>query len=260
MHAPQLHPQPAHPQPAHPQPAHPQPAHPQPGHPTPLERNSMPRRSARSALVFALLLAPLYALVSVTWALAAWGPVAWAPVAWAPAAWAADAVSVGHMTIEHPWARPTDMLATTGAVYFDLMNGGDAADRLIAARTEVAEAAELHRTVNDGGMLRMQPIAAIDIPAKGHVSIKPGVFHVMLAHLKAPLTAGQRFPLQLTFEKAGAVTVEVVVEKGDGASSAMPMGPMPMGQMPMGSMPMGPMPKGHGDKLAPVPPSNGGGM
>jgi periplasmic copper chaperone A len=37
--------------------------------------------------------------------------------------------------------------------------------------------------------------------------------HIMLIGLKKPLTAGQSFPLTLTFAKAGTRTVEVAVEK-----------------------------------------------
>ena len=38
----------------------------------------------------------------------------------------------------------------------------------------------------------------------------------MLMDLKAPLKAGDRFPMTLTFEKAGEVTVDIVVEKMSG--------------------------------------------
>lgn len=176
----------------------------------------------RFALVLVLLLGP------VAWAPVAWAPAAWAPAGWTPAAWVTIAradqmYTVGSIMIEHPWALATDKMATTGAAYFELKNAGDSPDRLVSARTDVAGMAELHRTVNEGGMLRMLPISAIEIPAKGHVSVKPGVFHLMLVHLKAPLTAGEHFPLQLTFEKAGAVTIDVVVESAKGSPAPKPM-------------------------------------
>jgi periplasmic copper chaperone A len=45
----------------------------------------------------------------------------------------------------------------------------------------------------------------------------------MLIGLKAPLKAGQTFPLTLTFEKAGAITTTVNVEKpGAHGGHAMP--------------------------------------
>jgi periplasmic copper chaperone A len=127
----------------------------------------------------------------------------------------------GAMTIEHPWARP----AASGniAAYFVIENGGDA-DRLIGIGTAVAKAADLHSTTIDAqGVGRMTPVQAVDIPAGATATFAPGGLHVMLMGLTRPLEAGQEFPLTLMFEKAGAVTVEVLVEKtaSQGASEGM---------------------------------------
>jgi hypothetical protein len=50
----------------------------------------------------------------------------------------------------------------------------------------------------------------------------PGGIHVMLIGLKAPLKAGQTFPVPLTFEKAGTIMATMVVEKADAMSDTMP--------------------------------------
>ena len=44
------------------------------------------------------------------------------------------------------------------------------------------------------------------------MELKPGGLHIMFIGLKAPLKAGDSFPMKLKFEKAGEVTVEVKVE------------------------------------------------
>ena len=41
---------------------------------------------------------------------------------------------------------------------------------------------------------------------------RPGSYHVMLIGLKKPLTAGERFPITLTFERAGNISVTVPAE------------------------------------------------
>lgn len=152
------------------------------------------------------------------------------------AAWAADATAVGSLTIEHAWARPTDAMAKTGAAYFVLTNAGDTADRLVSVSTEVAEAAQLHNVTETDGMLRMRPVAGIDIPAKGRAELKPGAFHVMLVNPKQQLKVGQHFPLTLTFAKAGAVTVQVRVEQQ--GAGGMTTDADPMKQDDMGGMKM----------------------
>jgi hypothetical protein len=48
--------------------------------------------------------------------------------------------------------------------------------------------------------------------AGAKVELKPGGYHVMLMELKQPLKNGDRFPLTLTFEKAGKIEVSVWAE------------------------------------------------
>jgi hypothetical protein len=81
----------------------------------------------------------------------------------------------------------------------------------------------------------MRRVEAIEVPADGMASLRPGGFHIMLIGLTEPLKEGERFPLTLTFEKAGSVTVEVAVE-GVGSMGPQQDG-MDHGTMDHGTMP-----------------------
>ncbi len=151
------------------------------------------------------------------------GAAAAAALALAPAAVRAHGATVGEIAIGHPWARSTVPGQTTGAGYLKLDNRGGA-DRLLGARTERAERVELHEMWMEADVMRMRQRDAIDVPAGGRVELKPGGAHLMLVGLKAPLAVGEKFPLTLTFEKAGPVEVTVNVQAGPlparGSSSA----------------------------------------
>ena len=124
---------------------------------------------------------------------------------------AAHEFKVGELTIEHPWARPAAQ--GNSAAYLVIENQGPA-DRLVGIATDVAGTAEMHSTTIDAqGVGRMVPVEAIDVPQGAEAKLAPGGLHIMLIGLKQPLQEGQEFPLTLTFEKAGAITVEVAVEK-----------------------------------------------
>jgi len=128
-----------------------------------------------------------------------------AAVAFAPPA----AEAAGKLAIVEPWARATPGTSQTGAVYLTIRSAE--ADRLVAAATPVAKKAEMHATEMSGMVMRMRPLAAVTLPAGRSVAFAPGGMHIMLEGLKAPLRAGQSFPLTLTFAKAGPQTVTVVV-------------------------------------------------
>ena len=116
----------------------------------------------------------------------------------------------GGLTVSHPWARASMTPTQAGAVYLSIDNRGRA-DRLLGASTSSAARAMFHRAVVEGGVARMAPTDAIDIPADGTVVLELGGLHIMLTGLATPLAEGDRFPLTLRFEHAGDLNVEVEV-------------------------------------------------
>ena len=83
----------------------------------------------------------------------------------------------------------------------------------------------------------------VAVPAHGMATLQPGSFHVMMMGLAKPLEEGHSFPLTLTFEQAGEVTVEVTVQ-GVGSMGGMdtPAATMDHGTMDHGTMDNGNMP------------------
>jgi len=125
----------------------------------------------------------------------------------------AHAFDLGPLHIGHPCAGPTAPGQPNGAAYLTVENSGTEPDRLIALETPVAEAAEVHTMSDEGGVMTMRRLDAVDIAPGAPVVFQPGGLHIMLIGLKTPLKAGEMAPLTLTFEKAGTITVELAIEK-----------------------------------------------
>ena len=124
----------------------------------------------------------------------------------------ADEVKVGKIEIEHPWTRATAEAAPNGAAFVELKNEGKDADRLLSAASPVAATVELHTHVHENGVMMMRKVDAIDLAPDAKVKMAPGGLHIMLLGLKEPLKQGSTIPLTLTFEKAGAATLQVPVQ------------------------------------------------
>lgn len=125
---------------------------------------------------------------------------------------AASGVTVGQTTSQmmvHDLMAPASPLAGgNGAVYFIVMNNTTQDDRLVAVESEVAAATEMHESVAENNVIRMEPRPdGFAIPAGGSVTLAPGGKHVMLANLKAPLVEGESFTLTLRFQHAPAISV-----------------------------------------------------
>jgi copper(I)-binding protein len=114
--------------------------------------------------------------------------------------------------IDHPIARATVPGATTGVVFFTISNVGTTTDRLLRASTPVAGGVALHQMAVDGGMMKMRAVPSLELRPGARLELQPGGYHLMLLDLKHPLKAGEKFPITLTFERGGTLTVPVQVE------------------------------------------------
>jgi hypothetical protein len=134
----------------------------------------------------------------------------------------AHAYNVGELHIEHPWSRQMPAVAPTAAAYFVVHNKGAEADRLLSVSTPHAGKAELHEHIHADDVMKMQQVQTVVIPAGGEVKFEPMGYHVMLFNLQQQAQDGERFPLTLTFEKAGQLDVEVAVHKDAPATEQAP--------------------------------------
>ncbi|MEE8334530.1 MAG: copper chaperone PCu(A)C [Alphaproteobacteria bacterium] len=129
--------------------------------------------------------------------------------------------SAGSIVVSQPWARATPGMARNGAAYMTISIRGAKNDKLTHISTPVAKKAELHSQLMVNNIMRMRRIEVIEISPGSPSVMGPGGLHVMLMGLHAPLKKGAKFPLILTFEKAGQLTVEATIH-GIGARSPSP--------------------------------------
>jgi len=130
-------------------------------------------------------------------------------------AWPAAAhdYQVGAVTITHPWARASAGASPNGAAYMTLSVDGTEPDRLLAVATPIAKHAQLHNNVMDDGVMKMRPVEAIEIAPGTPTVLEPSGLHIMLMGLAAPLEEGTTVTMTLTFERAGSIEVEFVVQE-----------------------------------------------
>ncbi len=127
------------------------------------------------------------------------------------------------VAVTDPWVRGTVTGQKATGAFMQLKSPADTA--LVAAASPVAKIVEIHEMKMEGGMMKMNAVDRLALPAGKAVDLKPGGYHVMLMDLVKPLKDGDFVPLQLTFEdKAGKKqTVEVkAVVKPLATGGAMP--------------------------------------
>ena len=122
-------------------------------------------------------------------------------------------VKAGNLMISGIWARSTPPTAKTGAAFFVIKNTGSVDDVMIGAKGAISKKTEIHESKIQGGVMKMQHVGKVAIPAGGTAELKPGSFHIMFMGLNGPIKEGDTFPLTLTFEQNGEVEIMVTAIK-----------------------------------------------
>jgi copper(I)-binding protein len=120
--------------------------------------------------------------------------------------------SSGQLAVADAWARPSTGMGMASAAYLTITNGTSQDDALLKVATTAAANPEIHETMaGDSGMMGMQPVDKVPVPAGRTVKLEPGSYHIMLINLTRELKIGDTVTLTLTFEKAGDITVTAEV-------------------------------------------------
>lgn len=121
-------------------------------------------------------------------------------------------VTVGDLEITGAFTRATLPNAPVGGGYLTITNRGGADDRLVSVSTPAAGMSQIHEMKMEGDVMKMNELPdGLVIPAGGSVALAPGGYHLMFMDLTGPFVEGQSITVTLTFEKAGAVDVQLPI-------------------------------------------------
>ena len=131
---------------------------------------------------------------------------------------AQPAATPSPVTVSNAWAKTTVPGGKVSAAYMDIKS--TAPVKLLKAETSIAGNVEIHNMSMKDGVMEMEAVEAIDVPANKTVSLKPGGYHVMLMMLAASINQGDSVPIKLTFEGADKklFTVDVKAKAKESSS------------------------------------------
>jgi copper(I)-binding protein len=115
------------------------------------------------------------------------------------------------LAVDDPWGRTSPAAASNGAFYMTL-SGGGSDDVLVSAASDACGMVQLHVTTMSDGVMTMEHLPdGIPVPADSEVSLEPGGLHVMCMNKQVDLNVGDTIELDLVFESADPMTVDVEI-------------------------------------------------
>lgn len=115
------------------------------------------------------------------------------------------------VAVNNAWVREALPKSKVNAGYMTLENNSAEDVTLVAVSTEAYGKVEFHQMTMTDGMMDMQALDTVQIPAKGKVNFVPGGKHLMLHQPKQDFVKGQNIKLTLNFKsgKSQQVTLKV---------------------------------------------------
>ena len=133
----------------------------------------------------------------------------------------AFAGSADQVSVDNPYVRLAPPNAPATGAFMVIRNAGDKDVTVVKADNPASRVTELHTHLNEGGVMKMRPVPAIEVKAKGEAVLKPGGLHVMLIDLKAPMKEGDVVPITLTFDDGSTRKVDAKVVRPTAAAAPM---------------------------------------
>ncbi|MGW6637430.1 copper chaperone PCu(A)C [Streptomyces cyaneofuscatus] len=95
------------------------------------------------------------------------------------------------------------------AGFLVVQNSGGAADRLTSVTSPLSDDVTIHETKNQ----QMREVTSFEVPAGGELDLERGGNHIMFMDLKKQPKQGEKVSVELHFEKAGRITVDLPVKE-----------------------------------------------
>ena len=117
--------------------------------------------------------------------------------------------AVAELEIHDAWIKNLPPAVPVRAGYMTIRNAQANAVSIIAIRSDAFASVEIHRTIAEDGMMRMEPVPTLVIEPDSSVQLAPGGLHLMMMN-----------PTQAT--RPGDV-LQIVIELDDGSTQNLNM-------------------------------------
>jgi copper(I)-binding protein len=115
--------------------------------------------------------------------------------------------------VKNPWVRSAPPNAPMLGAFMQIHNNTKNNLKLLSVNVFGYQRAELHKTINHDGLMKMVQQEFIPISAKSSLSLKPGSWHIMLIGPDAVPVEGDTVKIKLIFDNGTSQMIDAVVRK-----------------------------------------------
>lgn len=116
--------------------------------------------------------------------------------------------------VKNPWVRAAPPNAPMLGAFMQIHNNTNNDLKLLSATAAGYTNAELHKTINNDGLMKMAQQEFMPINAKSRLNLRPGGWHIMLISPDVVPKEGDTVKIKLAFDNGTSQMINAVVRKG----------------------------------------------
>ena len=122
-------------------------------------------------------------------------------------------IALAELEIRDPWIKNLPPLVPVRAGYMTIHNPQSKAVSIVSLRSDAFASIEIHQTIEQDGMMRMEPVPNLRIEANTGVQLAPGGLHLMMMNPSEPTQPGDQLEIVIVLDDGSEQRVEMRVIK-----------------------------------------------
>jgi len=121
--------------------------------------------------------------------------------------------ALAELEIRNPWIKNLPPSVPVRAGYMTIHNPGSKTVSIVSLSSEAFASIEIHETVMQDGMMRMEPVPSLTIEPDSTVQLAPGGLHLMMMNPGEPTRIGDTIEIRILFDDGSEQKLEMWVKK-----------------------------------------------
>ncbi|MFT5658049.1 MAG: copper(I)-binding protein [Gammaproteobacteria bacterium] len=117
------------------------------------------------------------------------------------------------LDVTDAWIKNLPPSMPIRAGYMQLMNPDSKSATIVSISSDAFKKIEIHQTMNNDGMMSMQPVDKLVLKPNAMITLKPGGMHLMMMKPTKALKPGDEIKLTLQFDGGTSQSILMTVKK-----------------------------------------------
>lgn len=122
-------------------------------------------------------------------------------------------VAVAELQISNAWIKNLPPPVPVRAGYMTLYNPHGSSATIVSIHGDAFANIEIHQTIEQDGLVRMEPVPKLTIDSKSTVQLAPGGLHLMMTQPGEPTQPGDVINITILFANGSEQKINMTVKK-----------------------------------------------